>query len=155
MLLLLLFHTWYSDGSGVCMKENYATFIDSATKGKWMFSSLVSQKFDTFCVSFNMFKSSIWPCKQTCWGITGHLKWKRKREHILHPFLWRLSFKMLCFHLSKYPRVFWSCSTHSWRITKILAKRHPPDSVSPYVLPFTRAKWMQRKMKAFQNGNIL
>lgn len=45
-----------------------------------MFSSLVSRKFDTFCVPFNTFKSGIWSCKQTIWGITGHLKWSSGHE---------------------------------------------------------------------------
>lgn len=40
------------------MKENHAEFIDSLTEGKLMFSSLVSQKFDMFCVPFTMFKLS-------------------------------------------------------------------------------------------------
>lgn len=45
-----------------------------------MFSSLVSRKFDTFYVPFNTFKSGIWSCKQTIWGITGHLKWSSGHE---------------------------------------------------------------------------
>lgn len=69
-----------------------------------MFSSLVSQKFDTFCVACNMFKSGMWPYKQTFQGIIEYSLecMKRKRAYIRQHFLRKISLKLLRFHSSIY-----------------------------------------------------
>lgn len=123
-----------------------------------VFKPSFSKVWHILCTFYDDFCS----CKQTFCEIKGYLKccWVLRDDIV-----WIISYRgfSLKFYIYlkilkkmfSFSRMPLKHSIHSLRIAMILANRNLCDSVLPYTLLLSSAKLDQRKMKAFEDRNIL